>query len=597
MESTGGITRMNGNTSNSGTNSGTLTPTGSSSTTTSTSGMLSPQQRELRLRKIGGRSFNSDISNSSTNSGTITPVSGVGTTYNTIHNTASLSGQSSGTVTPRLPIVEATTTIPSHTSSIPTIRSNGSLNSLVPDVIHPNNLSINSPIPNTHHLSSKPVTPYHPTPHSSNNNNYDSGTPNQRMGGNNSTFASPTKPVYTPIVSTPSVRGKISAQPSPMPAQWRATSSTHDVNTSSSSSTVYRSISPVSHHDKRKNSDYNSNNDLDTSISSGYYRQNTNTTTNYSHQRYTSTNKQQYNNQYASENTQQYTNDNDEDNNFDHPTYYETDTRTSTLGGTSSLSDDLLSSSSNSSFSDAPAPRIHLFTRFLYAYHSKLVPFFIFGVALFTRFYRLGQPNGVCFDESHFIRFTNQYTARTYFFDIHPPLGKITLWLMGQLVGLNQPNPSTRPFMSLATDCNYEHISEDFVDGCKYVYLRSVAAIHSSLTVLLMYLIARNWGATVWGGILASGLLLFDMLNHIQGRLVLLDVQLSFWTMLALYCAQLWWKRLEEHWQAEEEIEAAIEIEEMRLRLLDHGLNNAAATLSGSNNYKIRIIRIIIGIL
>ena len=42
-----------------------------------------------------------------------------------------------------------------------------------------------------------------------------------------------------------------------------------------------------------------------------------------------------------------------------------------------------------------------------------LVPLAILVVAAFTRFYRLAEPPGVNFDESHFIRFSNQYTART----------------------------------------------------------------------------------------------------------------------------------------------------------------------------------------
>ena len=200
--------------------------------------------------------------------------------------------------------------------------------------------------------------------------------------------------------------------------------------------------------------------------------------------------------------------------------------------------------------------------------NEALVPIAILACAAFTRFYRLSLPPGVNFDESHFIRFTNQYTARTYFFDIHPPLGKLTLWAVGQLVGLNQPNPSTRPFMSLPTDCNYEHISEEFVPGCKYVYLRAVAATVSTLTVVMMYFISRNWGATVWGGILASGLLFFDMLSNIQGRLVLLDVQLSFWCTASLLLAQCWWVRLNSHYDAEDneadDVDASASLDESR---------------------------------
>jgi hypothetical protein len=75
-----------------------------------------------------------------------------------------------------------------------------------------------------------------------------------------------------------------------------------------------------------------------------------------------------------------------------------------------------------------------------------------------TRFYRLDVPPGmfvyssllscfppiirnaaagICFDETHFGRFTNQYTAGTYLFDIHPPLGKLVFWAVGWFVGFD----------------------------------------------------------------------------------------------------------------------------------------------------------------
>ena len=190
---------------------------------------------------------------------------------------------------------------------------------------------------------------------------------------------------------------------------------------------------------------------------------------------------------------------------------------------------------------------------------DRFTAWLVLAAALFTRFYLLPQPGGVVFDESHFGRFTNQYTARTYFFDIHPPLGKLVFWLMGQVVGYNHPpgqNPADRPYLGLPSDCKYEHISEDYGPECKYVYLRVVSAFHSSLTVMLMYLIGRRWSGHTWGGLLTGGLLLFDMLNHIEGRLILMDVQLIFWCTLSLWTAIQWWDRLNEDADAEAAAEA-----------------------------------------
>jgi dolichyl-phosphate-mannose--protein O-mannosyl transferase len=217
------------------------------------------------------------------------------------------------------------------------------------------------------------------------------------------------------------------------------------------------------------------------------------------------------------------------------------------------LSDEALSTNTSSNTKTGPSS-ISAATDFVLQY-ERYIPYFLFFIALCTRFYRLSKPPGVVFDESHFVRFTNQYTARTYFFDIHPPLAKLTLWFVGLFVGHNQPNPSTRPFMSLDTDCNYKHINEDY-KCTTYVYLRGVAAMASSISVLVFYYITRNFGGGPYAGIVASGLLLFDMLNCIQGRLVLLDAQLVMWCAITLLVAQNWWKRWNKHVEAIEYLEA-----------------------------------------
>ncbi len=49
--------------------------------------------------------------------------------------------------------------------------------------------------------------------------------------------------------------------------------------------------------------------------------------------------------------------------------------------------------------------------------HRRWLPLLVFAVAAFVRFYRLDCPNGVVFDESHFGRFTNQYTKGEFHFD------------------------------------------------------------------------------------------------------------------------------------------------------------------------------------
>ncbi|XP_069592024.1 protein O-mannosyl-transferase 2 isoform X8 [Ranitomeya imitator] len=54
-----------------------------------------------------------------------------------------------------------------------------------------------------------------------------------------------------------------------------------------------------------------------------------------------------------------------------------------------------------------------------------------------SRFYRLAEPPHVCWDETHFGKMGSYYINRTFFFDVHPPLGKMLIGLAGHLTGYN----------------------------------------------------------------------------------------------------------------------------------------------------------------
>ncbi len=142
------------------------------------------------------------------------------------------------------------------------------------------------------------------------------------------------------------------------------------------------------------------------------------------------------------------------------------------------------------------------------------------------------------FDEYHFGRFVNQYCARTYLFDIHPPLGKLTLLFVGKLFGYDH------------TVCAYNAIQDAYAPTCKYWVLRATAAAFGSLTAPLMYLAVRGFEGGIWAGVLCAAFFIFDNLNLIESRLVLIDSQLIFWCAAALVTAQRWWKRWREDFAA-----------------------------------------------
>ena len=93
--------------------------------------------------------------------------------------------------------------------------------------------------------------------------------------------------------------------------------------------------------------------------------------------------------------------------------------------------------------------------------------------------------------------------------DIHPPLAKLTFWLVAHISGYS------------ADTCSYDDRIKYYGPDCQYYVLRMTAAAFSSLTPPLLYLCARLMGATAAGGVLAAGLLIFDGIAVGEGRHVL----------------------------------------------------------------------------
>jgi dolichyl-phosphate-mannose-protein mannosyltransferase len=55
------------------------------------------------------------------------------------------------------------------------------------------------------------------------------------------------------------------------------------------------------------------------------------------------------------------------------------------------------------------------------------------------------EPNWVCWDETHFGKMGNWYINRTFFFDVHPPLGKMIIAALGYFTGYNGTHPFEKP--------------------------------------------------------------------------------------------------------------------------------------------------------
>ncbi|TKA79749.1 hypothetical protein B0A49_00563 [Cryomyces minteri] len=107
----------------------------------------------------------------------------------------------------------------------------------------------------------------------------------------------------------------------------------------------------------------------------------------------------------------------------------------------------------------------------------KLALAVITVLAFATRFYGISHPNQVVFDEVHFGKFASYYLQRTYFFDVHPPFGKLLFAFAGWLVGYKG-------------EFLFDNIGDSYVTNkVPYVAYRSMPALMGSLTVTTTFLI------------------------------------------------------------------------------------------------------------
>ncbi|KAF8847379.1 glycosyltransferase family 39 protein [Acephala macrosclerotiorum] len=165
-------------------------------------------------------------------------------------------------------------------------------------------------------------------------------------------------------------------------------------------------------------------------------------------------------------------------------------------------------------------------------------------LAFVTRFWGISHPNEVVFDEVHFGKFASYYLQRTYFFDVHPPFGKLLFALMGWFVGYDG-------------SFHFENIGDSYIaNKVPYVAYRAMPALLGALTVPVVFDIMWESGYTLPACILSAGLVLFDNAHIGQTRLILLDATLVFAMACTLLCyvkfykerhepfGRKWWKWL-----------------------------------------------------
>ncbi|XP_042293703.1 protein O-mannosyl-transferase 2 isoform X5 [Sceloporus undulatus] len=156
-----------------------------------------------------------------------------------------------------------------------------------------------------------------------------------------------------------------------------------------------------------------------------------------------------------------------------------------------------------------------------------------------TRFYRLREPPHICWDETHFGKMGSYYINRTFFFDVHPPFGKMLIGLAGYLSGYDGTFPFQKP------GDKYEHHN--------YIGMRGFCAFLGSCLIPFCYLTVWELSKSLQAAMLTAAFLIFDTGFITLSQYILLDPILMFFLMGAVFsmvkynsCANrpfsaLWW--------------------------------------------------------
>ncbi|KAF8207022.1 glycosyltransferase family 39 protein [Mycena galopus ATCC 62051] len=143
-------------------------------------------------------------------------------------------------------------------------------------------------------------------------------------------------------------------------------------------------------------------------------------------------------------------------------------------------------------------------------------------LSFWTRFHRIGHSNNVVWDEAHFGKFGTHYIKREFYFDVHPPLGKMLVALAGLLAGY---------------DGSFEFKSgEVYPDTVPYTGMRMILATFGVAMVPLGWYTAIELGMSRWACHLVAMMVLFDLGWLVISRFILLDSMLLFFIVFTVFC-------------------------------------------------------------
>ncbi|EEQ37193.1 Dolichyl-phosphate-mannose-protein mannosyltransferase family protein [Clavispora lusitaniae] len=154
-------------------------------------------------------------------------------------------------------------------------------------------------------------------------------------------------------------------------------------------------------------------------------------------------------------------------------------------------------------------------------WESYINPAILTSIAAFVRLYKISLHDKVVWDEAHFGKFGSHYLQHEFYFDVHPPLGKLLVALSGYLAGYDG---------SFSFESGLEFPSRESI-----MFMRKFNCAFGILCTPLAYFTARELGMsqlTVWFISLSVAL---EMLSLTLSRFILLDSMLLFFTVSTFF--------------------------------------------------------------
>ncbi|KAM9910456.1 hypothetical protein OXX69_004487 [Metschnikowia pulcherrima] len=157
-----------------------------------------------------------------------------------------------------------------------------------------------------------------------------------------------------------------------------------------------------------------------------------------------------------------------------------------------------------------------------YYWKHVISPIILTSLAAYVRFFGISNNQSVVWDEAHFGKFGSYYIQREFYFDVHPPLGKLLVGLSGWLAGF---------------DGEFKFDSgKPFPPGNHFIYMRYFNCIFGVLCTPLAYYTGLELGYSMWTSWYVALSVALEMLSLTLSKFILLDSMLLFFTVSTFFC-------------------------------------------------------------